>query len=904
MKFLRSLQLRARFLRRDRLQHDLDDELSYHLAMAVQDKIAAGAEPKTAQQEAVREFGNATFLKERSHDMFSFGRLEQIFQDVRYALRGLAKSPGFTGVVVLSLALGIGANTAIFSVMDALLLRSLPVSHPEQLVTLMRVDPSRGSANNLTYPMFEKFREQKQIFSDVSALWQVEKPNAMISGSGGGVESKPLAVGLVSGPYFSMLGVKAAAGRVFTADDDVIPGGHPVAVISDRFWDRRFGRASDALGRTITMSNTSYTIIGVAARGFIGENIAQPTDLWVPMAMQSQIMPDRPGLLKHPTSMWMYSIARLKAGVSAKAAQPQIEVMFQQMMKDRIGPNPSPQVLQRLGRQHMELAPAGTGFAVQREFFGQPLRVLMIIVGLVLLIACANVANLLLARSARRQREIAVRLAIGAGRWRIAQQLLTESVLLAFLGGATGLALAFWGSRLLTTMAASGRAAMNLEVPIDLRVLGFGALLCLATGILFGLAPALSTAKIALTPALSERGNTSSSGSRFNLGKFLVVSQVAISLLLLIGAGLFTRTLANLRSQDLGFSRDHVWLFWINPPTGSSGAPLARIFDAVQQRISGVPGVIAASPSRNGLLSGFVGIRQVNVEGYTPKSDEDMGAQWSVIAPRFFDTIGMHLLLGRDFTERDNEKSPRVAVINETMARDFFAGQNPVGKRFGTGGDDPGSIEIVGVVQDSKYFNLRDKNVRMMYFPYRQDINSLIWMCLAVRTTDDSPAFAGRIRDEIRAVDQRLAVPRIDTVEQQVNATLVEERLTAVLSGFFGVLALMLACLGLYGVMAYTAARRTNEIGIRMALGATRSEVLGMVLKECLLLVGIGIVIGIPAALALTRLVSSLLFGIKASDPLTIAGSAALMLAVAAVAGFLPARRAAHVDPMIALRYE
>ncbi|HEV2690539.1 MAG TPA: ABC transporter permease [Bryobacteraceae bacterium] len=905
MKTLRSLQLRMRALWRKRLQRDLDDELGYHLEMAIQDKIAAGADPGEARYEALRELGNATVYKERSHEMFSFARMETVLQDVRYALRGLAKSPAFTAVVVLSLGLGIGANTAIFSVLDTLLLRPLPVNHPEQLVTLTRVDPARGSANNLSYPMFERFRELNQIFADVSALWQIERANVAIGGTGGGVESKPLIVDLVSGSYFSMLGVNAAAGRVFTADDDRIPGGHPVAVISYRYWDRRFGRNGDVVGRTINISNTVYTIVGVAAKGFSGENISEPSDVWIPMAMQSQAMPDRPGLLTHPTSMWMTNIARLQPGVSAKAAQPLAQVLFQQMMKDRAGPAASPQVLQRLAQQHMELRQAGTGFAVQREIFGQPLKVLMIIVGLVLLIACANVANLLLARAAGRQREIAVRLAIGAGRSRIAQQLLTESLLLASMGGVIGLALALWGTNLLLAMAGSGRAPMNLEVPIDWRVLGFTAALCLITGILFGLAPATSASKVSLTPALSERGAGSAGVvGRFSLGKLLVISQVALSLLLLIGAGLFTRTLTNLKSQDLGFAREHVWLFWITPPSKSDGAPLAKLFDTVQQRISNLPGVVSASPSRNGLLSGFVGIRQVGVEGYTPKSDEDMGAQWSLVAPKFFDTIGMRLLLGRDFTDRDNEKAPRVAVINETMARDFFAGQNPVGRRFGMGGDEENAIEIVGVVQDSKYFSLRDKNVRMVYLPYRQDTAHLIMMCLAVRASGDQPGFTGRIRDEIRGIDPALVIPRIDTVEQQVDATLVEERLVAVLSGFFGVLAVMLACLGLYGVMAYTAARRTNEIGIRMALGATRSEVLTMVLKESLLLVALGIAIGVPATLAATRLVSSLLFGIRASDPLTIAGGAALMIAVAALAGFLPARRAARVDPMIALRYE
>jgi predicted permease len=902
MKILRSLQLRARSLWRNRLQRDLHDELTYHIDMAIEDKIAAGIDPGEARYQALRELGNATAFKERSHRMFSFPRLETVLQDLRYALRGLRKSPAFTVVAVLSLALGIGANTAIFSVLDALLLKPLPVRHPEQLVTLMRVDPARGSADNMSYPMFEKYRGLKQIFADMSALWH-GRVYVTINGPGGGPEPGFLRIGLVSGSYFSMLGVNASAGRVFTADDDRIPGDHPVAVISYRYWDRRFARAGDVVGRTLTIANTTYTIVGVATKGFTGEVITDPADLWVPMAMESQVWTDRPGLLTHPASMWMNAIARLQDGVTATQAQPLLQVTFQQLMRERAGAGASPQALQLLAQQHMELQPAGNGFAVQREFLGQPLKVLMVVVLLVMAIACANIANLLLARSAGRQREIAVRLSIGAGRWRIARQMLTESLLLATMGGALGLLMARWGTNILLAMAASGRLPVNLEIHPDLRVLGFTAGLCLLTGILFGLAPASNASRVSLGSALSERGAGSGGAmERFSLGKVLVVSQVALSLLLLIGAGLFTRTLANLKSQDLGFAREHVLLFWISPANNTSGARLAKLFETAQARISALPGVVSASPSRNGLLSGFVGIRQVSVEGYAPKSDEDMGAQWSLVAPQFFATIGMRLLLGRDFNGQDSEKSPRVAIVNETMVRDFFQGRNPVGKRFALGADE--GIEIVGVVQDSKYFSLRDQNVRMVYLPFRQDLGHLISMCLAVRTQGSLPGLAGRIREEVLSIDSGLQIPHIDTIGEQVDATLVEERLITVLSGFFAVLAVLLASLGLYGVMAYRATRRTNEIGIRMALGATRGQVLGMVLKQSLGLVAVGIAIGVMATLGVTRLISSLLFGVKPADPVTIGGGALLMVVVAAVAAFLPARRAARVDPMTALRYE
>jgi predicted permease len=523
----------------------------------------------------------------------------------------------------------------------------------------------------------------------------------------------------------------------------------------------------------------------------------------------------------------------------------------------------------------------------------------MIVVGIVLLIACANVANLLLARSAARRREIAVRLSLGAGRARVLRQLLTESMLLACCAGVLALALSQWGTRVLASMAEGG---LNIDLHPDLRVLFFTIAVSVLTGLIFGLAPAWSSSSVSPSPAL--KGETVGTG-RFRLGKLLVVTQVALSLVLLIGAGLFVRTLRNLKSQDLGFDRQHVWMIWLAPnQTGRQGAAIAELFKTTQERIGALPGVIAAGPSSFGLLNGTGG-SPVTVPGYTRRLGEDPGVAWNLVSPQFFDAVGMKLIAGRNLSERDNENAPDVAIINESMALHYFGRSDPVGKTFGMRGGAEGSeIEIVGVVRDAKYNTPRERSMSMIYIPYRQDLFHLYDMCVAVRTVGNLPGLTARIRDEFRAIDPALPILSIDSMEQDVDKTLVQERMIAFLSAFFGALALVLACIGLFGVMSYTATRRTGEIGVRLALGATRANVLGMVLKESLLLVALGIALGVPATLVATHGVESLLFGIRASDPVTICGAAVLMIAVGIAAAYIPARRASCVDPLVALRHE
>jgi predicted permease len=772
-----------------------------------------------------------------------------------------------------------------------------------------------------SYQWASKYRDLTRVFQDVAAVSLTHRSNITASTPGGGwgdVDTGQTRVALVSGNYFGMLGVNALIGRALTPDDDRVPGGHPVTVISYRYWERRFERSAEVLGRTLTLNGVTYAIVGVAPPGFSGEWVGRPADLWIPTMMQAQVMPEFPTALSKGGS-WVRVLGRLQPGVNIRQAEAAVQILYQEHFRE-FWPHPSPQQAQFMARAHVVLRPAGSGFSPQRDSLSQSLTILMIVVGLVLLIACANVANLLLARSAGRQTETAVRLAIGAGRGRIVRQLLTESVLLSAMGGVIGLLFSVWGTKALAAAMGSGPVPMDSRLPSqslaldlhpDWRVFTFAAALCLLTGILFGLAPAFRSAfrssGTPLSPSLSARGAASGDGRRFGLGKLLVISQVALSLLLLIGAGLFVRTLHNLRVQDLGMDRKHVLLVWTAPgQTGRQGAALASFVQNVRERLSVLPGVLSASMSNHGPLEGgdeSGGMSEfVKIPGQAPKPG--LLLMRVAIAPGFFETAGMPLLAGRSFTELDTDKSPAVVVINASMAHFFFGGQNPVGKHMGMLSSDTGfPYEIVGVVADGKHGTPRDRR-GIEYVPYRQSVGLMRTMCVEVRTAGAPAGMADRVRQELRDIDPNLPVLRIDTFEEQLDDVLAQERLITTLAAGFGGLATLLACLGLYGVMSYMVVRRTNEIGIRMALGARHGDVLNMVLKESLTLVLAGIAIGVPIALAVTRLIANRLFGVGAGDPVVIGSVVLLMTAVATLAGFLPARRAARVDPLVALRHE
>jgi predicted permease len=749
--------------------------------------------------------------------------------------------------------------------------------------------------------MFEQFRDQAQAFSGMFAITESERSNIRVSGDS--PDTSSVRVQLVSGSYFSVLGVGVALGRTLTPEDDRAPGGHPVTVISAGYWQRRFANSPDVVGQTLTINNTTYTIIGVAPPGFSGERTGRPADLWIPIAMQAQVIPERPGLSKgRPIGVRI--IARLKPGVSAQQALSQTETLFRQIRLAQAGPYPSPDVLKDIAKTRLELQPENRGYALERAYFAKPLLILTIIVGLGLLVACANVATLLLARASARQKEIATRMAVGAGRVRILRQLLTESMLLALLGGAVGLFLAYWMTAGLLKVVASGVTPLVLDASPDVRIFGFTALVCLTVGILFGLAPALRATQVPLVAALKDGILPNAGSRRFSLSGALVVWQVALSLLLLVGAGLFVSTLRNLKAIDLGYDREHVLLvLTATGQSGRTGAMLSNLYESVEQRLKQLPGVSSASASTRGLLSNNDDGSPVVVEGYTPRPADEYFIAWNLVGPKFFATVGMRLLAGREFEPQDNSTSARVAIINESFARHYFGQQNPIGKHVETAGR--GTAEIIGVVRDAKYNRLRERDVKMIYRPWRQDPSHLMGESyVVVHTFADPTAVAASVRQALREIDPTLPVISIDSVERQLERTLVQERLIALLSSFFGLLALLLTAIGLYGILAYSVAHRKKELGIRLALGATPANLSGMVLRQSLHLVLIGIAIGIPLALGAARFFASLLFGVRTTDPTTLVMAVSVLLMVTFIASYLPARRASKVDPMTSLRHE
>ena len=831
-----------------------------------------------------------------------------LMQDLRYALRTLLRSPGFTAVAVISLALGIGANTAIFSLIDAMILRKLPVKNPEGLYIVG--DPAAVNSNSFgsqrtetfSYMTYKHMRERNQLYSEM-----------FVSGSAGHLEmtigGKPDATNvrgrLVSGTYFPMLGVSAQMGRTLTVEDDKVPGAHPVIVISDGFWHTKFAGKPDILGQTIGLNGRLYTIIGVMPPEFTGEVVGQLYDLWAPMMMQAQIMPGREWLNEYRRS-WLQMMVRLKPGITEQQARAGTNVLVKQILIDQEGPNGRPEELRDLRQAKIEFGTGATGFSRLRANFSEPLMILMSVVGLVLLIACANVANLLLAHATSRQREISVRLALGAARSRLIRQLLTESVVLSVCGAVLGLLVARWSSRLLLLLV--NRDGVPLALHLDLRVLAFTAAVAMLTGVLFGLAPALRATRIEINSVLKEgsRGLTSS-GAKLSLGKVLVVGQVALSLLLLIGAGLFVRSLQNLQHVDLGYERDHILMMTIDAtPAGYKGPRATQLWRQIQAGVARVPGVRAVSFSENGLFSGSESGFGIEAEGFKAANDRDRGSAFDEVGPGYFETVGIPVVKGRGIDEKDNENAPKIAVINQAAASFFFKGADPVGKHisYELRRGDKVVREIVGVVKDVRDHSLKREIRRRFYVPAYQPFNdSLGWVNLEIRTRAEPQAMSTAVRAAVQSVDRTLPTD-LHPLSVNVDDQMTQERMIAQLSAFFGALALLLAAIGLYGVMSYAIARRTNEIGIRMALGARPGTVLAMVLRETLLLVGLGLAIGLPAALVLTRLISSRLFGLKPWDPVSVGIATVVLVGVAALAGYLPARRAAGLNPVTALRYE
>ena len=889
---------------RRRREEDLDRELHADLELEAEERRDAGESPDEARYAARRAFGNPTLIKEGVRTVWGWMPLERLGQDLRYAARALQRNPGFAAVTILSLALGIGANSAIFSVLNAVLLRSLPVPKPEEL-SIVRLQTPASTGGRFSYPMFERLRGVVPVPENIAAMSRVARVRTLPDGTG---QIETSHVQLVSGEYFSMLGLAPALGRTLTAEDNRVVGGHPVAVVSHGYWRRNFGAAPDILGRGLTLNGSHFTIVGVGPPGFSGVWLESPVDAWIPVMMQADVrymqnFSSNGGHEEKPWApqegiLWLDFIVR-EGPSSGGAVSAAINVAFQQTVAREAEGIGDPAERRLFLDRSLVLEPFGRGLSNLRERFAGPLAALMAMVALVLLIACANAANLLLARAAGRQREIAVRLSIGAGRRRLIQQLLTESFLLVAIATAIGLSFAHWAGDLLVRMTIEATGPTPIPVGVDARVLGFTILLSLATGVLFGLAPAFRTTRVELAPALKATARNVHGGSRLSPAKLLVASQLALSLLLVAGAGLFARSLHNFMRLDLGFDRVHV--LTVGLEFGASGYPLERlpgIYQRLVERVEAVPGVRSAAVAMCGLMSGCRVRSDVKISGYQPRLGEQVAVQENRVGANYFSTVGMRLLDGRDFDSRDTASSPRVAIVNQAMARQYFSGRLAIGEKFG---DDKPDIEIVGIVEDARVNSVREAAAPMAYYPMQQGV---YYGSLEVRTAGYPQWMIAEVRKAVSEVEPNLPVGRITPLVQRVDSNLNQERLVVMLSSLFGVLALGLAAFGLYGVMSYAVSRRTAELGLRLALGSPRSLVLWMILKESLLLILLGLAVGLPVVLAASRLISGMLFDVNPHDAATLSAAVLILAVVAVLSAWAPAWRASRVNPMVALRYE
>jgi predicted permease len=831
--------------------------------------------------------------------------MRNLVADLRFALRTFRRSPVFVLVALLSLALGIGANTAIFTLIDQLLLRLLPVKNAEQLATLWGRGAHYGGNNGqykLSYPMYVEFRDNNQVFSGMFGSWETGL-NLSFDG-----RTERIAGELVTGTYFPVLGVGAALGRVLTPEDDTTKGGHPVVVLSYRYWITRFAGDPGVIGKKLSVNGYPMTVVGVSQAGFNGTDPANSPQIRLPILMEEQI--DAPSTnLEDRRFRWVNVFGRLKPGETMEQAKAGLQPLFHQIIEWEVQQKEfsrtAPITREKFLRMWLDLLPGAKGRSYLRDQFSNSLRVLMAIVALVLLIACANVANLLLARAAARQKEIAVRLALGARRQRIISQLLIESLLLALAGGVAGLAFAVWIDRALISFLPVGVSALAISTTPDWRVLLFAFGISLLTGIIFGLAPALQSTRVDLAPTLKDSVGSIAAAGSVGLRKALVAAQVSLSLLLLIGAGLFIRSLQNLKELDPGFRTKNLLTFAVDPT--ANGYPKERslqFYRELKEGLDSIPGVESSSLAVVPILEGNEWDNWVSVENFKPKPGEWIDPHVNFVWPGYFQTLDVPILAGRDFRITDAANAPKVAIVNEKFAKQYF-GDHPLGRHLGMGGD-PGTkldIEIIGVVRDSKYESMRDEMPLEVFTPYLQRTyaNS---MSAYVRTTRDPEQMFSIVRQVVNRIDSNVPMYRVKTLEKQLDNSLVTERLVASLSSAFGLLATILAAIGLYGVMAYTVARRTREIGVRMALGAARGDVIWLVMKDAVVLIVIGIGVALPLAVGLTRLVKAQLYGITPNDPLSLISATVVIFSVALIAGYLPARRATTIDPMRALRWD
>jgi putative ABC transport system permease protein len=843
------------------------------------------------------------------------GDMSGIVRDLRHVFRGLAKSHAFSAVAVLSLAIGIGANTAIFTLLDQVLLRRLPVKDPHELVALRMEGEHYGSNwgfNALSYPLYLDLQRDNQVFRGMFCRFDT-RANLTYAG-----DTERVSVELVSGTYFPVLGVGAALGRTFTPEEDRDLGGHPFVVLSYAYWQARFAGDPGVVGRTVTINGRDMTIVGVAQAGFVGVELESPPQVFVPVTMKTVLTPGWDGT-KERRWRWVNAFGRLKPGVTAKEAEASLQPWFKGILemevKEAAFKNAAPETREAFLRNVLQVLPGGQGRSFLRSQLRAPLWVLMGLTGGVLLIACANVAGLLVARAAGREREISIRVALGAGRGQILRLLLAESFLLAVVGAAAGLVLAVVTDRLVLGLLPPDLAVVNLKAGPDFRVFLFATAVASLTVLLVGLLPA-GTTRADVANALKEQAGTASPPhTRFR--KVLVGAQVALSVLLLVQAGLFARSLANLRDLGTGFPTENLVAFNLNPShAGYDAQRSLAFFEQLADDLRATPGVREVGLANMGIIQNNEWDSTVTVEGHTPKPGDEPQPYMNAIGPAYFATLGVPVVAGRDFTRRDTDMvkhgpdeddwTARVVIVNEKFARRFFGdAQSALGRHVGFGGD-PGTrtdMEIVGVVKDIKYTNLRDEIPIQMFVPYMAS-RRVGNMNVYLRTQMAPETIIATAREHVRRLDPNVPPYEIRTMEHRVTDSLLIERLVAGLSTVFGLVAALLACVGLYGVMAYGVARRTREIGVRMALGAFEKDVVWLVLKEVIVLVGVGVVLGLPAALGLSHWVRSQLYGVGFADPPTLALVTASLAAAAGLAGYLPARRASRIDPLKALRHD
>ncbi|HTX75171.1 MAG TPA: ABC transporter permease [Terracidiphilus sp.] len=889
---------------------DLERELQSDLDLEEEEQRDRGLALDEARYAARRAFGNPALIREQTHQAWGWAPIERLAQDLRYALRQLRAAPGFTVTCVLILALGIGAVTAVFSLIDAALLKMLPVKDPQQLVQLKTISPDIPINDSFSYPAFLQLQQQTRVLSGVLAFRRQHNLDLDVDNQSGLAEGQA-----VSGSYFSVLGVRAIRGRTILPSDESVAAQNPVAVIGYDYWRSRFALDPNIVGKEILLNNSPYTVVGVTQPEFYGLDPGARIDVSVPLTTYSLINPGYAAagspfdVLHAPFRNWLEVMGRLQPGVTRQQAATALEPVFTQIKYELNTslagtPGDSPARRQTILGLRLQIDPASQGLATLRQQFSRPLWIVMALTGLLLLITCANVANLLLARANTREKEIALRLAMGAGKARLVRQLFVESLLLGLAGGALGVALAFWGSSSLLTLMAHGRNPVRLSIHPNLAVLAFALAVSLLTAIIFGILPAWRATDVDPSRGLAQSARAVAAPQRHRLGKALVVLQVAISLVLTVGAGLLARSLLNLRGYYPGFNRENVLLLHVDP-TVIGIKDVVPIYEQLTARIRLLPGIRVVSLSVHEPLSTNVSDTSVKVQGAAPsQADDQTPVNVEPIGPSYFATMQTPILAGREFSAADRAGAPKVAIVNQATAHHFFGDASPVGRFVSIPGyrADTSWLQIVGLVRDIKVHDLRETSTPMLYVPMWQAPEGGV--TFEVRTAIDPDKAVSPVLAAIKSIDARLPVYSIKTLDNQLDDSLVQERLVASLSDLFGLLALVLTCVGLYGLLAYTVNRRAGEIGIRMALGAERARVARMILRETLLLVACGLALGLPAAILASRLIATQLFGLKPSDPITISAACAVMALVAIAAAYLPARRAASIDPMRALRTE